>query len=282
VSPKPLILIIEHLTPTQHTPRRVVSLQPSATVTLRDLSLLDRLVACTKYCVDVCPELTERRPLIVSDSWSAQAEQIIAAKPDLVLASVPYQLEAVGQILKSGVRFLGLTPRTLADIYADIAAIAGIMGAVEAGKTLITRMQSRLEEVRRRAASAPKLKVFCEEWGKPIIASEPWVAELVEAAGGEFVGTPGKTITAEEIAAAEPDVIFVAWCGAGDRVPLEKIVEQRGWEKVSAVNNCRVFCINDELLNTPASTLIGGLNAIAWALHPELFERPRGIRQIDT
>src|ERR1700756_5185603 len=100
-----------------YTPRRIVSLQPSATVTLRDLGLLDRLVACTKYCVDVCPEVGDGSRLIVHDSWTAQQEQILAAKPDLVLASVPYQLEAVGEILKARVRFLGLSPRTLADIY---------------------------------------------------------------------------------------------------------------------------------------------------------------------
>jgi len=29
-----------------------------------------------------------------------------------------------------------------------------------------------------------------------------------------------------------------------------------------------------------ASTLLGGLHSIAWALHPQLFEKPRGIRQI--
>ena len=268
------------MTPAQYSPRRVVSLQPSATVTLRDLGLLDRLVACTKYCIDVCPELAERSAIIVADSWSAQAEQIHAAKPDLVIASVPYQLDAVGQILKAGVRFLGLAPRSLADIYADIAVIAGIMQASEQGEASISAMQGRIEEVRERTAAAPKLRVFCEEWGKPIIASEPWVVELVEVAGGEFIGAPGKAITAEEVAAAQPDVILAAWCGAGDRVPLEKIVEQRTWQNLQAVKNRRIFCINDELLNTPASTLIGGLNAIAWALHPELFDQPPGIRQI--
>ena len=266
----------------EHTLRRVASLQPSATVTLRDLGLLDRLVACTKYCIDVCPELSARDVVIVSDSWSAQAEQIAAAKPDLVLASVPYQLEAVAEILKAGVRFLGLAPRTLADIYADIAAIAGIMGASERGATVIDDMQLQIEKVRGRAAGMPKRKVFCEEWGKPIIASQPWVAELVEAAGGEFIGDPGKTVTAEDIAAAQPDVILAAWCGAGDRVPLEKIAEQRGWENLPAVSDRRVFCITDELLNTPASTLIGGLYAIAWALHPGLFDTPHGIRQIGS
>ena len=261
-------------------PRRVVSLQPSATATLRDLGLLDRLVACTKYCVDVCPEVGDGSRIIVSDSWTAQAEQILAAKPDLVLASVPYQSNAVVEILKAGVRFLGLTPRSLADIYADIASISGIMGVLEKGEAVISGMQNRIAEVRQQAAGGPRLKVFCEEWGNPIIASELWVAEMVQAAGGEFLGVPGKPMTAEAIAAEQPDIIFAAWCGAGDRIPLEKIVEQRGWTDLAAVRNGRVFCIQDELLNTPATCLIGGLNAIAWALHPERCQRPPGIRPL--
>jgi len=262
--------------------RRVASLQPSATVTLRDLGLLDRLVACTKYCADVCPEVADGSRIIISDSWTAQSRQILAGHPDLVLASVPYQLEAVAEILKAGVRFLGLAPTTLADIYADIGAIAGVMGTWERGQNIIAGMQQAIAEVRERAADTAKLRVFCEEWGKPIIASQPWVAELVEAAGGEFVAQPGQTITVEEVAAAQPDVILAAWCGAGDRVPLEKIIEQRGWTKLPALRAGRVFCINDELLNTPASTLLGGLRALAWALHPELFPKPAGIRQIGT
>ena len=112
----------------------MVSLQPSATVTLAQLGLLDRVVACTRYCKDVCPELAFRDVTIVADSWTAQAEQIAAARPDLVIASVPYQLEAVAEILKSGVRFLGLAPRSLGDIYSDIALIAGAMGAPDRGE----------------------------------------------------------------------------------------------------------------------------------------------------
>src|SRR5271165_1542387 len=50
---------------TDHTPRRIVSLQPSATVTLRDLGLLNRLVACTRYCADVCPEVADGSRVIV-------------------------------------------------------------------------------------------------------------------------------------------------------------------------------------------------------------------------
>ena len=81
---------------------------------------------------------------------------------------------------------------------------------------------------------------------------------------------------------AEPDILIAAWCGAGDRVPLEKIIEQRGWKETPAARAGRVFCISDELLNTPATSLVKGLHAIAWALHPNRFPKPGGIRQIQS
>jgi iron complex transport system substrate-binding protein len=263
------------------TPQRVVCLQPSATLTIRDLGLIDRVVACTKYCADICPEAADGSRLIVSDSWTAQAKQILAVKPDLVVASVPYQLESVGEILKVGIRFLGLAPLNLADIYTDIAVIAGVMGVPERGEYVVVKMQEAIDEIRQACAnSTDKPRIFCEEWGKPIIASQRWVAELIEAAGGEFMGEPGKTVSPESISDGQPDVFLAAWCGAGDRVPLEKIIEQRHWSSLAAVRERRVFCISDELLNTPATSLIGGLNAIAWALHPDRFPKPTGIRQI--
>jgi len=266
---------------TDYTPRRVVSLQPSATVILKELGQLDRLVACTRYCADVCPEVRAGDRLMVADSWTAQAAEILAARPDLVIAAVPYQEKALAEILKSGARFLGLAPKTLADIYADIATIAGVVDARERGQQIITGMQKEIGLVaaRARRGAAPQ-RVFCEEWGKPILRSQPWVAELVEAAGGEFLGPPGQQTTADAVREAAPEVIIAAWCGAGDRVPLEKIILERGWEATPAAKSGRVFCIRDELLNTPAPTLLGGLRALAAALHPESFPQVLGLRAI--
>src|SRR6516162_9468295 len=128
-------------------PQRVACLQPSATLTMRDLGLLDRVVACTKYCADVCPEAADGTRQIVADSWSSQAAQIRAAQPNLVIASVPYQLEAVGEILKAGIRFLGLAPRTLADIYTDMGVIAGVMGVPKRGDALVISMQRAIDHI---------------------------------------------------------------------------------------------------------------------------------------
>jgi len=257
-----------------------MSLQPSATVILRDLGRLDCLVACTKYCVDVCPEVSEKGITVVADSWTAQSEQILRAKPDLVIAAVPYQEKALAEILKAGSRFLGLAPRSLDDIYMDIAVIAGIMDATKKCGDLVRRMQDEIARVRSQSEQRSRPHVFCEEWGKPLIASQAWVAELIEAVGGKFIGVPGKQISPEEVGAAAPDVLIAAWCGAGDRVPLEKIVRSRNWEDIPAVKNGRVYCIRDEYLNTPAPTLLQGLRALAAAIHPECFPQADGLRCI--
>lgn len=266
--------------PSSCAPLRIACLQPSATVILAAIGGLDRVVACTKYCSDVVPEITELPRTILADSWTANAEQIIAARPDLVIASVPYQEKAVIEILKSGISFLGLAPKNLADVYTDIALIAGAVGASERGEEVIARMQHQIEEVRARTAGVARPRVFCEEWGKPLIASQAWVAELVEAAGGEFLGAPGRQISAEEVARMDPDILIAAWCGAGDRVPLEKIVADRKWQGTQAALTSRVYCVRDEHLNTPAPTLLRGLDALAFAIHPELFAGTKGIRQI--
>jgi iron complex transport system substrate-binding protein len=261
-----------------YTPRRVVALQPSVTVMLRDLGKVSAVVGCTKYCLDICPELRSSRIATVADSWTAQSLEILELKPDLVIASVPYQEKAIAEIMKCGARFLGLAPKSLADIYADIEVVAAIMDARDEGRAVIEHMQDEMMRIRSGAKDLPRPRVFCEEWGKPLIASQPWVAELVETAGGESVGKPGTQISPTDVLDLRPDVIIAAWCGAGDRVPLQKIIATRKWHDLPAVQNSRVYCIRDEYLNTPAPTLIRGLHALAAAIHPERFPQPDGLR----
>jgi iron complex transport system substrate-binding protein len=268
--------------PLSYTPRRIACLQPSATVILAAIGALDCVIACTKYCADVVPEMSAQARIILADSWTANAEQILAARPDLVIASVPYQEKAVIEILKSGARFLGFAPKRLADIYTDIAIIAGTVGASDRGEEVIAGMRERIEAVRVRTAGLPRPGVFCEEWGKPLIASQGWVEELVDAAGGEFLGVAGQQISVEEVARLDPDILIAAWCGVGERVPLEKIVADRNWQGSRAARTSRVYCIRDEHLNTPAPTLLRGLDALAFAIHPELFACTEGIRQITS
>jgi iron complex transport system substrate-binding protein len=141
-------------------------------------------------------------------------------------------------------------------------------------------MRQAIEQVRAKTVQLDRKRVYCEEWGKPLISSQPWVAELIDAAGGEFIGEPGKQISREDVLQSDPEVIIAAWCGAGDRVPLNKIIRDREWSHTTAARNGQIYCISDELLNTPAPTLVCGLHALAAAIHPQAFVTVPGLRSI--
>ena len=260
---------------------RIASLQPSVSLTLDALDRADCLCAVTKYCIDAMPELAARKLPILSDSWSFDRappenannlETLLAAEPDLVIASVPYRMESLAAILKAGVPVLALAPRCLGDVYADIRLIAAHVAADP--EPLIGKMKETIAATRARTAHLKpenRSLVYCEEWGKPMIHSQAWVAELVEASGGRFLGAPGAHTTSDLVAAADPDVLLFAWCGAGDRVPLARVIEQRGWQNLRAVREGRAHVIPDEFLNTPAPSLLNGLACIAAAVHPTIY-----------
>ena len=259
---------------------RLVSLQPSISIVLEQLGCLDLLVACTRYCVEAVPSLARLPVQVIHDSWSADAAEILTAAPNLVLASVPYRMESLAAILKTGVTVVTFAPHTLQDVLADVRLLGSMFGKGETASEIVGKMQAELKVIHLRVPSTGDWPlVYCEEWGKPLIHSQSWVDELIEVAGGRTFGKPGATTDEQAIRDADPDVMIFAWCGAGDRVPLEKIVRSRGWMDTRAARTGRVYCIPDEWLNTPAPTLLKGAWAIAAAIHPEIFaEQPTSRR----
>jgi iron complex transport system substrate-binding protein len=260
--------------------QRVAALQPSVSLTLDHLGCLDSLVACTRYCLQAVPSLRERDLKVIADSWSSNTEEILSASPDLVLASVPYRLESLAAILKCGVPVLTLAPHSLADVYQDIRLLGDILHAQDRAAVVVEEMMGVFASTQDAVSTAKTPLVYCEEWGKPLIHSQAWVAELVSAAGGRFLGKPGSVTDAAAIAAQDPDVLVFAWCGAGDRVPLARVVEKRQWQALRAVREGRVYCVPDEFLNTPAPNLLQGLRALAGVIHPEIFGSAQGVRSL--
>jgi iron complex transport system substrate-binding protein len=261
---------------------RIASLQPSITLTLAALGRLDCLCAHTRYCLEALPELAARGLPVLQDSWTADTAQIVATAPTLVIASVPYRMESLAAILKASLPVLAFAPHNLANIVSDIRLLASLTDSVSQGESLVDHFNNVLDTTRAKTSSLLRPSVYCEEWGNPLIHSQAWVAQLVEASGGDFIGTPGAHTTAEAIAAADPDVLVFAWCGAGDRVPLRRVIEKRGWHDLRAVRERRVFCVPDEFLNTPAHTLLDGLSCLTHAIHPTRFERPARLVQLEV
>ncbi|HEX2665373.1 MAG TPA: ABC transporter substrate-binding protein [Candidatus Acidoferrum sp.] len=245
--------------------QRIVSLAPSASAILCAIGAKRRLVGVTKWCADVAPvgDLPK-----LGDCWHMEsADEIVRLKPTLVIGSIPYKLETVGKLLAQPLNFLALNPRTLADVYADIRLLGGIVGRATAAEALVRKMERGFAAIERRSKErGPRLRVYCEAWPNPRISSPPWVAELASICGSEMVVPAGERVNEKQVAVAEPDAIVLAWAAAGDRANPKKAYEVPEWQGVPAIRNRRVHVIRDELLNTPGPPLLKGAIALWDAL----------------
>ena len=236
---------------------RIVSLAPSATSILCAIGAKKTLVGVTKWCPDVAPVGSLPK---LGDCWHMESvEGILRLKPTLVIGSVPYKQETVAKLLEHPLNFLAMNPRSLADVYADIRMLGGIVGRAKAAETFVGKMRREFAAIARKSKNgAPSLRVYCEAWPNPRISSPPWVAELVSLCGGEMVVPAGERVSQKQVAKARPDVIVLAWAATGDRANVKKTYEVRFWQDVPAIRNLRVHVISDELLNTPGPPLLKG------------------------
>ena len=264
---------------------RIVSLAPSVTSILLALGARRNLVAVSRWCKDVAdvkglPEL--------GDCWllgsDGELAEIMKLQPTLIVGSVPFKTETVQKILALPVPFLAFNPRSLADVEADIRALGSVAGANGRADGVIREMRRRFQSI---AAVAKKAKtrprVYCEAWPNPRISSPPWVAELVEIAGGKMVVASGQKVSDEEVAQARPDVIVLAWTATGGRSKPEQALANPAWQDVPAVRERRVFAVRDELLNTPGPPLACGAEELLRLLYPELSagqETRRGTKRV--
>ena len=245
-----------------HAKIRIVSLAPNVTSILLELGVRRELVGVSKWCKDVAD--VGRRPQ-VGDCWKMNIAEVMRLKPTILIGSVPFASDTVAKILAEAVTFVAINPRSLADIENDIRTLGRIANRAANAEKLILKLTRSFAGVagaakKNRAKHRPR--VYCEAWPKPRISSPPWVAELVQVAGGTMVGAAGERVTDEEVAREKPDVIVLAWAATGNRANSAGALRNPAWQDVPAVRNRRVFVICDELLNTPGPPLING----AWEL----------------
>ena len=246
---------------------RIVSLAPSATSILCAIGAKSSLVGVTKWCADVAPVAGLPQ---LGDCWRMEAvEEILASRPTLVIGSVPYKQETVAKLLEQPLNFLAMNPRTLADMEADIRLLASVVGYVSDGERTIRTMRAGFASIRKKArATSGSVRVYCEAWPNPRISSPPWVAELVEIAGGEMVVHAGERVSDAQVADAKPEVIVLAWAATGAKAEPRKAYGVAAWREVPAILDRRVHVISDELLNTPGPPLVRGAGELWKVLQP--------------
>ena len=295
---------------------RIVSLLPSATEIVSILGLDDQLVGVTHECdfppcVRDLPKVT--RSLIPAGAASGEIDRIVREQlqtsgalytldvptlqslaPDLIVtqalcnvcAVAEDEVRAAAASLPKTPDIVTLEPQTLDEVFDSIYQVAEAAGATDRFEEVISGLEMRVERVASRTArlsTRPRVAVL--EWLDPPFSSGHWNPELVRLAGGieslGVEGTQSRTLTWDEVLAAQPDVVFIACCGfevARTMQDVARLYDTPQWRELPAVRNGRVHVADgSQYFNRPGPRLVDSLEILAHALHPSVHPLPDGV-----
>lgn len=162
---------------------------------------------------------------------SPNLETIRQLQPDLVISTSHLQHAMVGQLASEGYSVFYTNPTSLNDVQVLIERLASLLDADDTGRLVVAQWRERIYA---RPTVADRIRIHFEEWGDPIMAPIPWVAELLQLAGAELAFpelsserfAKDRIVTPDAIASRSPDAVLASWCGR--RVDLEKIQSRPG------------------------------------------------------
>lgn len=258
---------------------RIVSLAPSNTEILFAVGAGAQVVGREEFS-DYPPEALEIAS-IGSTYGSLNTEVIVALEPDLVLAAGTTPPEQVQILEDLGITvFLLPNPLDFEGLYENLRTAGILTGHEQQALALAEALKARVDDVIERVAEADRVRVYYEVDGE-VDPGNPWTTGsetfqelLISNAGGlniasDLVGW--QQISLEALIIRDPQVMIYE-AGPWVTTTQETILARPGWNAIGAVASGEIYAVDSSWVGRPGPRLVDALEAIAKALHPELFE----------
>ena len=239
-------------TPSSFTASRVVVLANGVAEIMQSLNaqsiIVGRDISSTEKSLEDIP--------IVTSGHQILPEKVISLKPDLVLidASAGPQ-SAIAQIEKSGVQIVKIPESwTLADIEVKIAAVGAAIGASQQAQILIEKLNQSLAQSQ---IAKPLRIAFLYLRGTSSVyliggagsgADSIFTSLGAVDVGAQQLKNPFNTLTAESLAALNPDVIVVMSKGLESVGGVEGLLNLPGVGQTKAGKSSAIIDVDDSLL----------------------------------
>lgn len=158
-------------------PRRIVSLVPSTTESVCAFGAGERLVGCTRYCVEPAAALVGIAR--IGGTKNPKREAIAALTPDLVLANAEENRAEDLAWLAARVPVLAQTPRTVAEAATALGELAAALGC---GAALAAAVGAAVTAP---AQALPPLRAYYAIWRKPwmTVSADTYVHDVMAQCG---------------------------------------------------------------------------------------------------
>jgi len=223
----------------------LLSLNPCLDAIVVDIASPAQILALSHYSFGAGASIAPERAQDFAMTGGT-AEEIIAAAPDIVLASTFIAPATRAALTRAGLRVETFaSPRSVEQSAAQIASLGEIVGNREKARRLAQAISAPLTASPR--TSGPSLLLW--QPGQIVAGERTLIAQLIREAGfvshAETLGlAQADHIALEQILANPPDVLLVAGESAGQRHPL---LEQ--------LQNTLVVDVDPVLLNCGGPTI---------------------------
>jgi len=226
------------------------------------------------------------KPRLEQDS---APEQIVPLKPDAVIVK-SYMQERLGNPLEEvGIPVVYVELETPEQYFNDITTMGQLLGNEERAKEVISFYQARLDRLSERVkdigdADKPDVLVVqhISKGGEVAfqVAPPSWMQTIqVKRAGGNPVwaddveGGGWSVVNLEQIAAWDPDKIFVVAFKADPDALVGELKADPTWQELRAVQNGELYAFPADLYgwDVPDPRWILGMTWAATKTHPGLF-----------
>jgi iron complex transport system substrate-binding protein len=250
--------------------QRIATLAPFLTELVFSAGAGDRVVAVSAH--SDYPEEARRLPQ-VSTAASFSIEELLARKPDLVLAwRDSFRTEDLERLKGFGIAVYIAQARALEDVPRLLAAIGGLTGR-DTG-AVARDYRGKLAQLRGTYSKRPRLSVFLEVWHRPLttIAGSHWINEALELCGADnaFRDLPGVAplVSWEGLYQRDPDAIVGAASAAGRE---EFLANWKPRATLRAVRAAHLVFVDADTIQRPTVRLAEGVAQLCAGL-----ERVRG------
>ena len=277
-----LLIALSGAASSQPQPRRIISLVPNVTEMIYAIGAGPRMVAVSTY--DTYPPEVTKLPK-VGALIDPNVELILSLKPDFVVA-YGSQEDLRQQLTKAGITVFSYRHAGLEGVTGTIRDLGARIGEPAAAETLARRIDSGLDDVRKRVRGRPRprtLLVFGRERlslrGMYVSGGYGFLHDMLDVAGGDnvFADVKAESVQAstEQVIARRPDAIVEVRATNSAFPSGERDGEIRAWGalgSIPAVRNHRVYFLFDDRIVVPGPRIVEGTLEIARTLHPDAFK----------
>ncbi|MBI2711695.1 MAG: ABC transporter substrate-binding protein [Bdellovibrio sp.] len=254
-------------------PRRIVTLAPSLGELAAEIlgSDLDRIVGVSEF-TDFPPAL-KKLPTVGAYSHFS-VEKVAALKPDLVLATTDGNTkEQIRQLEELKIPVVIVKSDSFGGIGESMLLSSKVLGVPEVGEKMARRLNQGVENIKKKSASKPRLKVLLQIGLSPVVVvgGGTFLNDAIQAVGAEN-SFGDSTIhyprpSSEEVLARNPDVILILEMGESPTSAERAVQDWMSFKTLNAAKNKAIRVLHSDALVRPSLRILEGLALLEKAVH---------------